>query len=285
MLDTAGTTPLILDLEAAGQPVTRDKIGEKISGLRVVAPHRMLRRRPVISIGGATSTTVPVMIDVSSSKLSGTGVRLQGLYGPSIESHEDGKVRLSLPTGSTVVQLVAVDQTGRRSFPRSVFVTIPSAGQPIVPVLKVFGDRTLIAPGTTGQVSLDAFLSEFPANRIVLDFSVRDRISGMGNLFPELLETFNLSPELKALGAIVKATRALGGLTLHLEMSWSPTKSGRIGLGSLLVRIPSGFGFGHMFMLSGKGTAFSGSGDKTEQEVIQVLAPVIQIWGGPQPLS
>jgi len=283
-LDKRGATPLAFDLQIGGA-TTRQMLGQRITGLQVVAPYRVLRLRPVISIGGAT--TVDMTIDVSRSRLSGTGVRLASLYGAGIEGHEGGKVRVSLPTGSRIVQLVAIDQTGRRSFPRTVFATVPAAGQPVVPVLKVFGERTLVAPGTTATLSIGAFLSEFPAARIVLDFSVRDRISGMGSKFPELLETFDLSPELTAVGASVKVTRALGGLTLHLELSWSPTKalSGRIGLGDLAVRIPGNFGFGHTFMLSGKGIAVSGSGTQTAQEPVQVLAPLIQIWGGGQPAS
>jgi hypothetical protein len=289
-IDLPNTTPLTFELDAdgTGQSVTRQQLGSKVTGLQVLTPYRVFVRPRMVIPGAPSPSTTKLSIDISRSRLPPAGLKWHSLYGPRVEAQTDGKVSLSIPPGNQFVRLVAEDQAGNRSFPRTVFVTSLGSDRPSIPEVKLFGESTTILPGATGHVPLSVFVGDMAVHRIVVDFSVRDRLSGTGgSSLPEMLEDFELSPELTSAHATVRVSSALGGMHLHLEIAWSAarSRSGNVRLGRLPVRIRPQAKLGSTYLLSGKGITFSKSGSQDLPHTLQVLSPLIRIWGGPQPTS
>ena len=167
-----------------------------------------------------------------------------------------------------------------------MFVTVPYGNKPVIPALQVYGEHTVIPAGVTGEIPLSVYLPEFGANRIVLNLSVRDRLSGMGMVFPQLLaKGLTLSSNLQALNATVTDKVVLGGMAMELEIAWDPAKkqSGRFDIGKLKVAIPAEMGPGSTFLLTGKGTAFASTAPSETEKKMQIVPPLIRIWGGPEP--
>jgi hypothetical protein len=276
-----GAKPLILELKTGNSAAHIHQLGRKLNGPAVVTAHRIITR-PHIGNSGVHA----VEIKVAAPSKGSSPVRYRSLYGPSIENQESGKLQLSVEPGTRPLRIVAEDAQGKRSFPRTVFVTVPHTGSAVVPALKMYGEHTTILPGTTGEIPLGVYLPDFEANRIEFDFSVRTRLSGMGGVFPALIANgFTLSPELVAANATVNATVGLGGKVMQLTISWDPAKkkTGRFAIGTMKVAIPAEAGFGNTFLLDGKGTASLQTAVNVLSQPMQAIAPLIRIWGGPEP--
>jgi len=294
-LDQPNQRPLVLNLDAdgTGRSISRQQLGQNLTGLTVVAPHRVILDRPTISLTNSmqvASAMRTVTINVSGSKTAfpRSSMRFRSLYGNHILSQEAGTLTFQLPPGTHPIQLVAEDNAGHRSFPHTVFVTVPGNNERVISPLTLFGEDMSAVPGSLVMVPLGAFVTDFPTNRIVVDLSIRQRLSGLGSVRLQLQDTgFDLSPELKAMGAVVNATVATDGLTLHLEISWNPSgqRVGRIDLGQLPVQIPTGVFFGNTFILAGTGLAFSRTGRAEQSKTLNVLPTLVRIWGGPEPTS
>lgn len=253
--------------------------------MAVKAPSRLVTTRPQIGAPEPRRTS-RVDIDVSKSDTRGGAVHFRSLYGPRIEAEENGSLRFSCTAGTNLIQLVAEDATGKRSFPRTVAVTVTNAAVRGVPILKLYGEHTVIPPGTTGNIPLGANVGDFAVNRIVVDFSVRDRLSGIGKSLPTIANGFALSPALLNVGATVSASLLLGGMGMHLEITWDPSKklAGRFDLGTLTVSTPADAPPGSTHLLTGKAWAIA-TGAEEVKKAMQTLSPLIRIWGGPEPHS
>jgi len=291
-LDLPEKAPLILDVDpdGSGAAVTRRTLRQKLSGLTVIAPYRVIAR-PQISLGAVVNPVSRVPIDVSRSTTAfpGSPMRFQILGGPRA-SLESGKLWLSLPrgSGSQPLRVVAVDDAGHRSFPRTVFVTVAEENQRVIPPLTLFGEDRRTLPGTEAAIALGTYVIDVPIIGINADFTIRERRSGIGTERAELLATeLELSPEIKQIGGQIAATVSGGGLSLHLEIKWDPTqpRSGRINLGHLRVRIPEGVALASTFVLRGNGAAISLVSGHESQSALNVLPALIHVWGGAEPAS
>jgi hypothetical protein len=274
--------PLSLEVQGSGgQPATRQKLARKINGPAITTPHRIITRAHL-----GSSPTHGVDIELSSASPKGFPIRYRSLYGPAIETQEAGKLRLSVPPGTRPVRIVAEDSNGNRSFPRTVFVTVPHGNNPVIPVLKLYGEHVTIPPGTTGEVPLGVYLTDFQTNRLEFDFSVRGRFSGMGSGSAALLENgFTPSPELAALNPTIESSVLVGGKAMRLSITWDPAKKkmGRFPIGTMRVAASGDTVLGSAFLLEGKGTATQQTATTAIEKPVQVISPLIRMWGGPEP--
>ena len=290
-IDRSGTTPLLRRVEAEGAPGqgVEERLGHRPSGPTVAAPHRIIPR-PSISIGDKNPLTVEaqVRVNLSGSRPSTSSGTLRHQIRGGIKGTQEGDI-LSVPLcpGMHPLRIVAEDDAGLRSFPRTVYVSVAEPGQRVVPVRTLFGGDVVIPPGTSGTIPVGVYVQDSPTSKVTAELSIRDRRSGLGTERALLEGTVVLSPELQAAGAKVTASATLGGLMVQLEITWDQAKprAGRIDLGALTVRVPAGVAMGGSFFVRGKGTAVQRRGREESALPLNVLPMLVKVWGGSEPSS
>jgi hypothetical protein len=291
-LDQPDAKPIIFDLDpdGTGTASTQSKLGKKLTGLTVVAPARVIAR-PTIHIGeqppNAPDSKVAIDVSRSTTAFANQPMRFRLLDGPPATA-QSGKLVVPLSRGTRPLRVLAEDASGRRSFPRTVFVTVPEENQKVIWPMTAFFDEASIQPGETGDLKFGVYVIDQPAVGVVLDLSIRERQSGIGKAMPKFATNgVVLTKDVKSIGGKVKATAGTGGLTLHVEISWDQDKprTGRIDLGHIRVQIPGDLTLGSTFILRGSGTAIIAAGAKTSQQPLNVLPNAVKTWGGPDPQS
>jgi hypothetical protein len=291
-LDLPGAKPIVfeLDPDGTGTASTHSTLGQRLTGLTVVAPARVIAR-PTIHIGkpppNAPESKVAIDVSRSTTAFANQPMRFRVLDGPPATA-KSGKLVVPLSRGTRPLRVIAEDASGRRSFPRTVFVTVPEENQKVVWPMTAFFDEVSIQPGATGELKFGVYVIDQPAVGVVLDLSIRERRSGIGTAMPKFVtNAVVIAPDVKSIGGKVKATAGAGGLTLHVEISWDQSKprTGRIDLGHIRVQIPADLTLGSTFILRGSGAATIAAGGKTSQQPLNVLPAAVKIWGGAEPQS
>lgn len=287
-IEQPGALPLTVDIDSDGQgiSVTRQILGSRQMGPMVVAPQRVVARPRITIASTSTGTTREVAVDVSGSTSASPGETLRYRVLGRSSREADGSVIVSVPPGTRPVRIVAEDTEGRRSFPRTVFVTVPRAGDRVVPLITAYGTDVTIPAGATGSVGFGTYVLDEPTIGVTLDLSIRDRISGQGPDHAELLDDgFALSPDIAVSGGRVSTHAVLGGLNLKVSIAWDAgqPRTGEIDLGHLSVHVSPGVPLGSAFVLRGVGTATIVSHDKVVERPLNVLPSVVRAWGGPEP--
>ena len=288
-IDRDGATPLWRRVEAVDAPGqgVEERLGHRPSGPTVAAPHRIIPR-PLISIGDKNPLTVDaqVRVDLSGSRPSTSGGTVRYQIRDGIKGTPEGDVlSVRLCPGMHPVRIVAEDDAGHRSFPRTVYVSVAEPGQRVVPERTLFGGEVVIPPGSSGTIPLGVYVLDSPTSKVTAELSIRDRRSGLGTERALLEGTVTLSRELQAAGAQVTASATLGGLMMQLEITWQQARAGRIDLGSLTVRVPAGVALGSSFFVRGKGTAVQRRGREESALPLNVLPMLVKVWGGSEPSS
>lgn len=288
-IERPGALPLLVETDAdgTGQSLTERRFGAGAAGPRVVAPHR-ITARPHITIGSSPPPKHrEVRVDVSGSTGSTPGETLRFRALGHRARHDDGALFITLHPGTRPVRIQAEDETGRRSFPRTVFITIPTEGDRVVPEMTLYGDDVTIGPGATGSLLLGTYVVDEQTIGVALDLSIRDRRSGMGPERAVLVEGFAVAPPLAAIGGQGQAMIAVGGLAAKVAVRWAGAQpqSGEIELGRIAVSVPQGVALGSTFILRGKGTATVVRDGKTLQRELNVLPRLVRVWGGPEPTT
>jgi hypothetical protein len=284
LLEEPGAAPIVLDVDpGAGGDVDHWRLGRRLTGPHVSAPHRVVRGRPLIAIGPGDPSKlrggVQIPITGSTGGEPDPSLRFRSLSGVPLS--DDGEVLTAeVAAGTHPVRIVAEDGAGRRSFPRTVFVTIPEPNHRPIPPLTLFGRDADAQPGSTVSIAIGAYLMDQPINRVVFDLSARERRAGEGPEHPELV-SFALSDAISSIGGAVTAEAGRGGITLHVEVQWDATHqlTGRIDVGTLSLTVPASTRLGSTFVLRGlHGTAASST--ERIEHALNVLPIAVRVWGG-----
>ena len=288
-VDRPGATPLLRRIEVEGSPGTssEERLGHRPSGPSVTAPHRVIPR-PHIAIGDPLDVEVNTRVDLSGSRASTRAGTLRFQMRGGIKGTQEGNsLTVPLRPGMHPLRIVAEDESGNRSFPRTTYVSVPEPGQRVVPIRTLFADDVVIQPNTTGTISLGTYVLDLPTSKITADLSIRDRRSGLGTERVRFESSVTLSTDLKAAGAQVHATALVDGLMLRFEITWDPAKprTGRIDLGTVAVKVPAGVSLGSSFVVRGQGTAVQRTPRGDTAPPLNVLPTLVKVWGGPEPSS
>jgi hypothetical protein len=314
-LDKPGAMPLALSLSGPGGEETV-QLGHRVTGPVVHAPHRVVAKapRPTITIPGtrtnvsgrildrstglqlARVVTQPgrpltlkdplfeVDVDVGRSSSGERAVRVRTLGRYRGEgSSSDGPLVLKVPPGTRPIQFVAEDLDGRRSFPRTVFLTVATPDELFHSPLTLFGDDGLAQPSETVETALGLYTTDLPVNRVVFQVSARSRVSGVGRERPVFSgDAFVAHPTLT--GAVVTQTVGRGGFTLTVEVAWEAeqAKTGRFDLGVLRVALPPTTALGSTFRIESRGEVTVGRNRIVPVDGVPIM---LRVWGGPEPTS
>jgi len=292
------------------------QLGRRVTGPVVNAPHRVVAKapRPRITIPGIRTNVsgrildratglqlarvvaqpdgprtlkdplfeVDVNVGRSSSGERAVRVRALGRYRGE-GSSSDGSLVLNVPPGTRPIQFVAEDPDGRRSFPRTVFVTVATPDEPFHSPLTLFGDDVLAQPGQTVETALGLYTTDLPVNWVSFQVSARSRISGVGRERPVFSgDAFVAHPALT--DAVVTQTVGRGGFTLTVEVAWEAeqAKTGRFDLGVLRMALPPSTALGSTFRIESRGEVTVGRNRIVPVDGVPIM---LRLWGGPEPTS
>jgi hypothetical protein len=278
-LGTAGTRPIAVSLlTTPDQPVKRSVLGAKVASPVVVAPSRIL---------APLKQSLTLDLSASLPVVKGQALTFENLYGPALRVHDSQKLSLGGVSGSQVLRLVAMDELGRRSFPRSVLVS--PAGTKAISPYTCSGTDTIIPPRASKAVPIGLNVGDLSVNKVVLDLSLRQRLCGMGVARPIFTgDQPKLSAALQALRPAVKQNTVREGETLHLEISWSSETplTGRFDLCGIPIGVPARTSLGSTFLLRGSGVVDEAVPLRAgPTHDLNVLPTEVRVWGGPEPSS
>jgi hypothetical protein len=290
-LDVAGLSPVVLRLQGPGA-ASDLAVARNVVGPVVEAPHRVVVtvRRP-IPIGSATPKPAPtehdVAIPLKRHGASPEAVSIRALYhgGPQPKTTATG-LTLSLPHGTRPVQLVAEDAQGRRSFPRTVFVTVARTGEPTRSPLTAFGADVDVAPGKSMRIPIGLYTVDEAVRGMTLELSARRRRSGTGRSRPTFPNNgLRLSRDVATSGSTVSASPGLDPVATTVKALWpaSQARSGKFEVGTLALNIPADVPLGSTFIIEGTGTAVLAEGDGTRTVDLAIVPILVRVWGGPEP--
>jgi hypothetical protein len=278
-LDNPVKKPLIFDLDsnASGHFVLHSKLGQRLEGISIVAPQRIIVQMPEDAQPNSKANSE---IDVSKSKTVFHNSPLNfRVLNDSQWEFDSGKLKANLDRGTHVYRIVAEDASGHRSFPRTVMVTVPEKGKTPTPICTLFLQDVMSKPGSDSKVALTMYTYETPVVGVTGKISIEKRLSGLGKKSPEL-SRFSLSPVLTGVNAQLKLK--VNTRSIRFDIIWDQDKplSGNIDLGQLIIKISPDVQLGSSFHVSCEGSIKLKSDNGEAQESLNGLPSIVRVWGG-----
>jgi hypothetical protein len=285
LIDQVGAAPVTLTIHSTGS-ATVQHLAADPSGLRLVAPDRIITRPKIVIQPQPEFPAFPVAIDVSKST-SGFNQAFHVRAIGQASDYANGKVTVRLTRGTHVVRLIAEDASGHRSFPKTVHVTVPGEDTHIVGRSTVLFEDVVAQPGTTLSMPVSAYFADEPVHKVTVTLNLRQRRSGHGVATPRFLSAFVLSEASQALGATASAVVRAAGALLDLTLTWPIEKArgGRIDLGTITIEVPNDVAFGSAFFLRGVGTIELVQATTLTPTIVNVLPGLVRVWGGVEPAT